>query len=162
MKKLVTVSSGNTATGFSDITLYSKSRLKSFKYEKLSDETLPILRNKCRLIFKSFGNRWNISDRKKTSGHFDLGLKAIMQNSLPFGGVSLLVVGDFFRLQPINQKSVFMKSSESYIGHSVDGYVKTFNCMSWLRLLSRPVIQFLLNYLRGLEKVSKQIMMQFK
>ena len=34
--------------------------------------------------------------RRETSGHLDLALKAIMQNSSPFGGVSLLVVGDFY------------------------------------------------------------------
>ena len=32
-----------------------------------------------------------------------------MQNLLPFGGVSLLLVGDFLQLPPVNQKSVFMK-----------------------------------------------------
>ena len=38
-----------------------------------------------------------------------------MQNLSPFGGVSLLVVGDFLQLPPANQKVVFMKpSKESY------------------------------------------------
>ena len=35
-----------------------------------------------------------------------------MQNSLPFDGVSLLVVGDFLQLTPVNQKGVFMKPSK--------------------------------------------------
>ena len=35
---------------------------------------------------------------RKTFGHFDVVLKAIMQNSLTFVGVSLLVVGDSFQL----------------------------------------------------------------
>ena len=33
---------------------------------------------------------------RETFGHLDLVRKAIMQNSSPFGGVSLLVVGDLF------------------------------------------------------------------
>ena len=33
---------------------------------------------------------------KETFGHLDRVLKAIIHNSSPFGGVSLLVVGNFF------------------------------------------------------------------
>ena len=40
---------------------------------------------------------------RETFGHLDLVLKAIMQNLSPFGGVSLLVVGDFLQLPPGNQ-----------------------------------------------------------
>ena len=48
----------------------------------------------------------------ETFGHLDLALKAIMQNSSPFAGVSLLVVADFLQLPPVNQKVVFMKTSK--------------------------------------------------
>ena len=58
----------------------------------------------------------------ETSGHLDLVLRAIMQNSSPFGGVSLLVVGDFLQLPPVNQKGVFMKP--------IKGSYKSFN--GWL------------------------------
>ena len=46
-----------------------------------------------------------------------------MQISSPFGGVSLLVVGDFSHLPPVNQKGVFMKPSK--------GSYRSFN--EWLR-----------------------------
>ena len=46
---------------------------------------------------------------RETFRHLDLALKVIMQNSLPFGGVSLLVVGDFSQLPPVNEKGVFVK-----------------------------------------------------
>ena len=59
----------------------------------------------------------------ETSGHLDLVLRAIMQNSSPFGGVSLLVVGDFLQLSPVNQKGVFMKPSE--------GSYRSFNGWLW-------------------------------
>ena len=42
--------------------------------------------------------------RRGTFGHLVLALKVIMQNSSPFGGVSLLVLGDFLQLAPVNQK----------------------------------------------------------
>ena len=46
------------------------------------------------------------------SGHFDLALKAIMQNVLPCGRFSLFDVVDFFKLLRVNQVNVFMKLSE--------------------------------------------------
>ena len=39
-------------------------------------------------------------------------LKAIMQNSSPFCGVTLLVIGDFLQLPLVNQKDMFMKPSK--------------------------------------------------
>ena len=95
---------------------------------------------------------------RETFGHLDLALKGIMQNSSPFCGVSLLVV-DFLQLPPVNQKGVFMKPSKGSYRSLMDGCRKNSNCMSWLRLFSRAVIQILLNYLIGFEKVSKQIKM---
>ena len=95
---------------------------------------------------------------RETFGHLDLALKGIMQNSSPFCGVSLLVV-DFLQLPQVNQKGVFMKPSKGSYRSLMDGCRKNSNCMSWLRLFSRAVIQILLNYLIGFEKVSKQIKM---
>ena len=96
---------------------------------------------------------------RETFEHLNLALKGIMQNSSPFCGVSLLVVGDFLQLGPVNQKGVFMKPSKGSYRSLMDGCLKNSNCMSWLRLISRAVIQILLNYLIGFEKVSKQIKM---
>ena len=57
---------------------------------------------------------------RETFGHLDLVLKAVMQNLSPFGGLCLLVVGDFLQLPPVNRKGVFMKPSKgsyrSFIG----------------------------------------------
>ena len=60
---------------------------------------------------------------RETYGHLDLALKAIMKSSLPFGGVSLLVVGDILQLPPVNQKGVFMKPSK--------GSYRSFNGWLW-------------------------------
>ena len=42
---------------------------------------------------------------KETFGHLDRVLKAIIHNSSPFGGVSLLVVGNFLQLSPVKLKT---------------------------------------------------------
>ena len=105
------------ATGINGITLHSafhlpvKSGLKSHKYKKPSDETLHMLRNKYQYLKVLIIDEISMIGRE-TFGHLDLVLKAIMQNSSPFGGVSLLVVGDFLQLPPVNQKGVFMKPSK--------------------------------------------------
>ena len=39
---------------------------------------------------------------RETVGHLDQALKTIMQNSPPFGGVSLLVVGDLLQFPHVN------------------------------------------------------------
>ena len=114
---LVTASTGKAATGINDITLHSafhlpvKSGLKSYEYKKSSDETLHILRNKCQYLKVLIIDEISMIGRE-TFGHLDLVLKAIIQNLSPFGGVSLLVVGDFLQLRPVNQKVVFMRSSK--------------------------------------------------
>ena len=95
--------------------------------------------------------------RRKPFGYLDLVLKAILQNLSPFGGVSLLVVVDFLQLPTVNQKCVFLKPSKgSY--RLFNGWLwSKSNCMSWLRLFGRAVIEILLNYLIRFEKVSKKI-----
>ena len=113
----VTASTGKAATGINGITLHSsfhlpvKSRLKSCEYKKPSDETLHILRNKYQYLKVLIIDEISIIGRQ-TFRHLDLALKAIMQNSSPFSGVSLLVVGDFLQLPFVNQKGVFMKPSK--------------------------------------------------
>ena len=162
---LVTACTGKAAiNGINGITLYSafhlpvKSGLKSSEYKKPSDETLHMSRNKYQYLNVLIVDEISMIGRE-TFGDLDLALKAIMQNSSPFGGVSLLVVGDILQPPPVNKKSMFMKPTKGSLGHSVDGCGKNSNCMSWLRLSGRAVIQTLLNYLIGFEKVSKQIMM---
>ena len=44
--------------------------------------------------------------------HLGLPLQSIEQNLLPFGGVSLVAVGNFFQFPPVNQKTLFVKASK--------------------------------------------------
>ena len=57
---------------------------------------------------------------------------------------------NFLQLPSVNQV-------KNHIGHSIDGCGKNSKHISWLRLCGRAVIQILLNYLIGFEKVSNVI-----
>ena len=109
---LATSSAGKAATGINGITLHStfhlpvKSGLKPYKYK-----TLHMLRNKYQYLKVLIIDEISIIGRE-TFGHLDLVLKAMTQNSSPFGGVSVLVLADFLQLPPVNQKGVFMKPSK--------------------------------------------------
>ena len=48
----------------------------------------------------------------------DLALKTIMQNLLPFVGVTLLVVEDFLQLVPVKQKFVLINQVRDHMGQS--------------------------------------------
>ena len=66
-------------------------------------------------------------------GHLDLALKAIMQNSSPLGGVSLLAVGYFLQVPPVNQKGVFRKPSK--------GSYKSLNGWLWEKLQLHKLVE---------------------
>ena len=104
---LVTASTGKAATGINGITLHSafhlpvKSGLKFYEYKKPSDETLHMFRNNYQYLKVLIIDEISMIGRE-TFGYSDLVLKAIMQNSSPFGRVSLLVARDFLQLPPVN------------------------------------------------------------
>ena len=111
---LITASTGKAATGINGTTLHSafhlpvSSGFKFYEYRKPSDEILHVMRNKYQYLKVVVIDEISMIGQK-TFQHLDLALKAIMQSSSPFGGVSLLAVGDFLQLPPVNEKSVFMK-----------------------------------------------------
>ena len=98
------------ATGINGITLHSafhltvKSGLSSYDYKKPNDETLHMLRKKYQYLKVLIIAEISVIGRE-TFGHIDLALKAIMQNSSPFGGFFYLVVGDFLQLPPVDPET---------------------------------------------------------
>ena len=125
---LVTASTGKTATNVNGIALYSvfnlpfKLRLKSCGYRKPIEETFHKLRRKYQYLKVLIIDELSIIG-SETFEDSDIALKNIKQNMLPFGGVSLLLVGGFLQLPPVNQKSVFMKPSK--------GSFKSFSGWLW-------------------------------
>ena len=125
---LVTASTGKAANNVNGITLLSafnlpvKSGLKSYDYQKPIHQTLHKLRNKYQYLEVLIIDEISIIG-KETFKDLDIDLKNIKQNLLPFGGVSLLLAGDFLQIPPVNQKSLFMKPSK--------GSYKSFNGWLW-------------------------------
>ena len=162
---LVTASIRITARGINCITLHSafhlpvKSGLKSYKYKKPSDETLHMLRNKYQYIKVLIIDEISMIGRE-TFGYLDLALKAIMQNSSPFGGVSLLTVGDFLQLPTGNQKVVFMRPSKgSY--RSFSGWLQEkfqlHELLEIVRQSSDPDFAQLLNRVREGQQTNNDV-----
>ena len=135
---LVTASTGKAATGINGTTLHSAFHLpvnsgyKSFEYRKPSDETLHVMRNKYKYLKVLVIDEISMIGRE-TFRHLDLALKHTMQNSLPFGGVSLLAVGDFLQLPPVNAKGVFMKVKTGTYG--------AFNGWLWHDFLLHELVE---------------------
>ena len=135
---LGTASTEKAATVINGITLHSachlpvKSGFKSDEYKKPNDETLPMLRNKYQYLKVLIIDEISVIGRE-TFEHLDLALKAIMQNLSLFDGVSLLVVGDFSQLPPVNQKGVFMRPSK--------GSYRSFNEWLWEKFQLHELVE---------------------
>ena len=134
----MTASTGKNATDINGITLHFafhlpvKSGLESYRYKKPSDETRHLLRIKYQYLKVLIIGEMSMVGRE-TYGHLHLALKATMQNSSTFGGVSLLVVGDFLQLPPLNQESVFMKPSK--------GSYRSFNGWLWEKFQLHELVE---------------------
>ena len=135
---LVTASTGKAATNVNGITLHSafnlpvKSALKSCGYQKPSDEILHKLCNKYQYLKVLIIDEISMTGRE-TFEDLDLALKNIKENLLQFHGVSLLLVGDFLQLPPVNQKSVFMKPNKESC--------KSFNGWLWEKFQLHELVE---------------------
>ena len=85
--------------------------LHPYEYERPSDETLQMLRNKYQYLKVLIADERSMIGREAL-GHFDVALKIITKNLSPFGEVSLLIIGYFLQLLLANQKGVSMKPSK--------------------------------------------------
>lgn len=59
---------------------------------------------------------------RETFEDLDISLRNIKKNLPPFGGMTLLLVGDVLEIPPLNQKGVFMKPSKR-LYKSFDGWL---------------------------------------
>lgn len=112
---LVTASTGIVVTGVKSVTLHFafhlpvKSGLKSSGYKRPSDITIHMQKKEYQHVKVLIIDEILVLGRNAFV-HLDLKAKAIMQNSLTFDRVSLLVAENFFlQLSLVNQKCVVIK-----------------------------------------------------
>ena len=111
---LVTASTGKAATGVNGTTLHSafhlpiKTATRSFEYRKPRDEVLHEMRNKYKFLKVLLIDEISMIGNE-TFKHLNLALQLIKNNTLPFGGVCLMPIGDFLQLPPVKQQGLFMK-----------------------------------------------------
>ena len=128
---VVTASTGKAATGINGITLHSAFHLsikkpgKQFQYVKPRDEVLHEMKIKYEYLKLVLIDEISMIGNE-TFEQLNLALQHIKGNNLPFGGISLLVIGDFLQLPPVKQLGVFM--------HTRKGTYKAFNGSLWQEL----------------------------
>ena len=128
---VVTASTGKAATGINGITLHSAFNLsikktgKEFQYVKPRDEILHEMKIKYEYLKLVLIDEISMIGNE-TFEQLNLALQHIKGNNLPFGGISLLVIGDFLQLPPVKQLGVFM--------HARKGTYKAFNGSLWQEL----------------------------
>ena len=114
---LVTASTGKAATNINGTTLHSAFHLpiktgnRLFEYRKPSDEVLHCMRNKYKYLKVLLIDEISMTG-DETFNHLNKALQLIKKNSLPFGGVSLIAIGDFLQLPPVKQQAIFTNAKK--------------------------------------------------
>ena len=114
---LVTASTGKAATNINGTTLHSAFHLpvktgnKFFGYRKPRDEVLHSMRNKYKYLKVVLIDEISMTG-EETFDYTDKTLQLIKNNTLPFGGVSVISIGDFLQLPPVQQQAIFMKAKK--------------------------------------------------
>ena len=103
----MTASTGKAATSISGITLHPefhrlvKSGLKSFEHKKPSDRTLHMLRKKHQYLKVLIIDEISMIEREILGRS---SVKSYYAKFSPFGGVSLVVAGDFYNFRLLTKK----------------------------------------------------------
>ena len=98
---------------------------KQFQYVKPRDEVLHEMKIKYEYLKLVLIDEISMIGNE-TFEQLNLALQHIKGNNLPFGGISLLVIGDFLQLPPVKQLGVFI--------HTRKGTYKAFNGSLWQEL----------------------------
>ena len=116
IKVLLTAPTGKAAFNIQGGTLHSTFLIpanQKLEYKQLDQSRLNTVRSKLRhvklviidKISMVGANMFNFINQR---------LQDIMGNSLPFGGINLLLVGDLFQLRPVKDKWIFQHGSTPY------------------------------------------------
>ena len=121
---MLTASSGKAAAGINGLTLHSAFYL--YGSRTINPKHLSDLRNKYKYLkllvideISMIGN--------KTFEHLHDNLSLIMENDSPFGGVSIIAVGDFYQLNPVGQEPVYTLTQGTLRSLSPNIWIANFN-----------------------------------
>ena len=135
---LVTASTGKAATQINGTTLHSafhlpirNNTLRKSKKRGPSDEHLHEMRNRYKFLKVLLIDEISmIGD--KTWEDLHIYLTHIMNNNLLFGGISIIGIGDFLQLPPVNAKTVYSAILQGY---------KVFNKPLWHNFVLHELVQ---------------------
>ena len=108
---VVTASTGKAAANIDGTTVHSAFSLPhqgagSICNRSLSNEKLHILRHKYRYLQVLLLDEVSMIG-ETTFNDLDIRLQKIMNNDKPFGGISVILIGDLMQLPPVKQKCIF-------------------------------------------------------
>ena len=115
---LVTASTGKAATNINGTTLHSAFTLPLYgigcvRNVTLSHEQIHNYRLKYKYLKVVLIDEISMTGQL-TFNDLNKRLQIIKDNELPFGGVSLLSIGDFLQLPPVKQSSIFEQQGLNY------------------------------------------------
>ena len=116
IKVIKTAPTGKAAFNIKGNTLHSAFKIpanKGFQYCALDNDRLDTIRAKLRKLSVLFIDEISMVGNGMFN-FLNLRLQQIMGTKEPFGGISLITVGDLFQLKPVFDKWIFENSNSSY------------------------------------------------
>jgi hypothetical protein len=157
----LTASTGKAAAHINGSTLHSAFSIscKSRRHKgKISSKILRLLQTKYKYLkILVLDEISMIND--DIFGRLDLNLQAIMESNEPFGGISILVVGDFFQLPPVIPPSVFEDPKDgtydALLGSRWKGRFKLYELTEIVRQVGDPEFASILSRIREGKQTKK-------
>ena len=143
---IITASTGKAAANIDGTTVHSAFSLPhqgagSIRNRNLGNEKLHLLRNKYRYLQVLLLDEVSMIG-ELTFNDLDIRLQKIMNNHMPFGGISVILIGDLMQLPPVKQKCIF-----DNVNYNWDLF-KLHELIEIVRQSSDPEFAELLNRLR--------------
>ena len=116
IKVLLCAPTGKAAFNIKGSTLHSAFHIRphqSLKYTALSDHEFNNLHNRFRNLKVVFIDEISMVG-KNMFNYINLRLQEIMRCSQPFGGISIVAIGDLYQLQPVMDKWIFEIDNDNY------------------------------------------------
>ncbi len=138
---LLCASTGKAASNINGTTLHSafglpvRQKGQKFEYKKPSDQRLNTMRARYVNLTIIIADEISMFGGESLE-HLNLALQCIFKNSKPFGGISIITVGDLLQLNPVGDRAVFKPPTRGYAALAGSIWVQKF-CMHELTEIVR-------------------------